>query len=60
MNTPHTDELIRLIKERVQRPEPNALDALAAVASDIVYCFAMAVILLAPVAFWVMTPAGMQ
>lgn len=40
--------------------EPNALDAAAGVASDLVYAACCLVIIGAPLVLWIMTPAGMQ
>lgn len=40
--------------------EPNALDALAVLARDLVYGLCITVILAAPFVLWIMTPAGMQ
>lgn len=40
--------------------EPNGLDALAAVASDLIYGACCLVILGAPLVLWIITPAGMQ
>lgn len=40
--------------------EPNELDAAARVASDLVYGVCILIILAAPIAAWIMTPAGMQ
>lgn len=40
--------------------EPNALDAAASVAMTIAEYVAYAIIMGAPIAAWIMTPAGMQ
>lgn len=40
--------------------EPNALDAAARIASDLIYAACYLVILGAPLVLWIMTPAGMR
>lgn len=40
--------------------EPNALDAAASVAMTLAEYVAYAIIIGAPIAAWIMTPAGMQ
>jgi hypothetical protein len=40
--------------------EPNALDAAALLARDLVYGLCITIILAAPFVFWIITPAGMQ
>lgn len=40
--------------------EPNALDAAAGLAGDLVYAVCCLVIIGTPFVLWIMTPSGMQ